>query len=140
MSRYRNVQVDGQTKMAHTAIAVAALGKPLPLGAEVHHVDGNPLNNAARNLVICQDNEYHTLLHMRADVVGAGGNPNGSKLCRQCGLCKPFGAFNKARRKTVLGLTASCRDCSKAAFKRWWTSGGSAKHAARRRQRNKAVA
>jgi CRISPR/Cas system-associated exonuclease Cas4 (RecB family) len=47
----------------HVAVAEAALGKKLPKGAVVHHVDLNPLNNDASNLVVCPSQSYHLLLH-----------------------------------------------------------------------------
>lgn len=136
MSRYRNIQVGGKAVMKHVAAAERALGKPLPDGAEVHHVDGDTLNSANANLVICQDNGYHKLLHLRAEVVSAGGDPNTQKFCRKCGCARPFAAFNRARNKSVIGLTSACRECSKDAFSRWWRAGGAAKHSARRRQRH----
>lgn len=46
-------------------LAELALGKNLPKGACVHHVDGNPLNNESSNLVICPSHAYHMLLHKR---------------------------------------------------------------------------
>lgn len=49
----------------HILVAEKALSKPLPIGAQVHHVDKNGLNNKNNNLVICQDQAYHSLLHVR---------------------------------------------------------------------------
>jgi hypothetical protein len=71
-------------KRVHVSIAERALGKSLPKGAEVHHVDGNRWNNANSNLVICQDHGYHYLLHARARIVRAGGNPNTQRICCHC--------------------------------------------------------
>lgn len=76
--------VNGSKKRVHVAIAERALGKPLPPGAEVHHVDGDKWNNANKNLVICQDHAYHALLHVRARVLRLGGNPNTQRTCADC--------------------------------------------------------
>jgi hypothetical protein len=50
----------------HILVAERALGRYLPEGAEVHHVNENPSDNRGENLVICQDHSYHFLLHRRA--------------------------------------------------------------------------
>lgn len=83
---YSQVYVgNGRGRDAHVVIAERALGRRMPAGAEVHHVDGNKHNNARTNLVICQDRAYHFLLHARARVVRAGGDPNTQRVCGQCG-------------------------------------------------------
>ena len=56
--------------MTYRQIAERALGKPLPAGAEVHHLNGDPSDNRPGNLVICQDAEYHDLLHRRMRELG----------------------------------------------------------------------
>lgn len=53
----------------HIVIAERALGHPLPDGAVVHHFDENKSNNGNGNLVICQDEAYHHLLHARQRAV-----------------------------------------------------------------------
>jgi hypothetical protein len=52
----------------HTLVAEKALGKSLPFGAVVHHIDSNRQNNNPSNLVICQNHSYHRLLHCRMKV------------------------------------------------------------------------
>jgi hypothetical protein len=71
-----------QSIRIHRLRAERALGKPLPKGAQVHHVDGSKREDAP--LVICQDNAYHKMLHARARVVAAGGDPNRHRICRTC--------------------------------------------------------
>lgn len=104
----------GTTRYEHTAMAERAIGRPLPTGAQVHHVDGNKKNNAPSNLVICQDQAYHRLLHVRAATVRAGGDPNTHKACRDCGSVKPFSDFHRRRLCLSDGLQAICRTCKKA--------------------------
>jgi hypothetical protein len=71
-------------KPEHIVLAEKALGKKLPVGAQVHHVDYNRSNNGPFNLVVCPNQEYHYLLHVRTDAMLACGNPNFRK-CRFCG-------------------------------------------------------
>lgn len=68
----------------HIRIAEKAIGKKLPKGAEVHHADGNRLNNKNDNLVICPSKGYHNLLHARIRAAEATGDPN-ALLCWVCG-------------------------------------------------------
>ena len=67
----------------HVLIAEAVLGKKLPAGAIIHHVDGNKSNNCKNNLVICQDQEYHCLLHSRTNSLSGCGDVN-KRLCSVC--------------------------------------------------------
>ncbi len=70
----------------HIAIAERVLGKPLPPGAVVHHIDENKLNNATTNLVICPNNGYHALLHQRMNALAACGHAD----WRQCKRCHEY--------------------------------------------------
>lgn len=70
----------------HVLMAEAALGKPLPEGAEVHHVDGNRARNVRGNLVLCQDNAYHSLLEQRTRALQACGHASWLK----CRFCKEY--------------------------------------------------
>jgi len=99
----------------HAVIAVSVLGKPLPKGAEIHHVDGKKHNNTRANLVICQDHAYHALLHVRARVLKAGGNPNTDRYCGTCRQVKPRDEFLRSG-LTVDGRTGKCLLCNRE----WW--------------------
>jgi HNH endonuclease len=59
------ITVDGIVKLEHTHVAEQALGKPLPEGAQVHHINHKKTDNRPCNLVICPDAAYHALLHKR---------------------------------------------------------------------------
>lgn len=69
----------------HAIVAERALGKPLPKGAVVHHVNENPLDNRNSNLVICQGHSYHRLLHYRTQAFDATGDANAIR-CAHCHL------------------------------------------------------
>jgi HNH endonuclease len=54
------------TRYEHIHLAEKALGKPLPKGAIVHHMNGDKQDNFTPfNLVICPDQTYHMLLEKR---------------------------------------------------------------------------
>lgn len=98
--------------MEHVFVAEQALGHQLPEDAEVHHVDSNRQNNANRNLVICQDRGYHALLHFRARIVRAGGNPNTQKICSGCKRVRDLSEFWFERRN-ISGRAPYCKDCAR---------------------------
>src|SRR5205814_2944230 len=60
-------RINGQRMLIqeHVLLAEKALGREMPKGAEVHHLDGNYNNNTPANLVICESSQYHRLLEAR---------------------------------------------------------------------------
>ena len=81
---YKRFFINGKEKLEHILIAEKALGKPLPKGAVVHHVNGNPSDNRPENLVICPNQSYHKLIHKRQDAFNATGHPDWVR-CMRCG-------------------------------------------------------
>ena len=81
------LEMNGKKRYYYNLIAERILGKPLPAGAEVHHVDGNPANNENSNLVICPDHAYHKLLHQRSSALAQCGHADWIK----CAYCKQYG-------------------------------------------------
>jgi len=72
--------------LEHILVTEKVLGKPLPKGAEIHHVNENRSDNRKENLVICQDRAYHFLLHRRTRALKACGHAN----WRKCNYCKKY--------------------------------------------------
>ena len=63
-----------------------ALGKYLLKKQPIHHVDGDCYENKRGNLVLCEDNAYHKLLHLRMRALKAYGNSK----ARKCPYCKEW--------------------------------------------------
>lgn len=95
----------------HVLVAERALGHRLPHKSHVHHVDGNRLNNAPSNLVICENNAYHRLLHFRTRILKAGGNPNTDAMCSTCKQALHKSQFYRAT-KNQSGVQTRCKACA----------------------------
>jgi hypothetical protein len=80
---YVYVLVDGREVREHVMVAEKALGRTMPKRAVVHHVDGCKTNNVSSNLVICEDQQYHLLLHRRQKALAVCGDPN----AHACDIC-----------------------------------------------------
>jgi hypothetical protein len=57
----------------HRIVAEEKLGAPIPCGYEVHHIDGNKLNNSPDNLAILPA-EIHRAIHEQARVAAENGD------------------------------------------------------------------
>jgi len=70
----------------HRLVVERAIGKPLAPRHHVHHVDGDGLNNAPNNLVICESIGYHNSLHRRERALVACGHAGWFS----CPFCKEY--------------------------------------------------
>lgn len=96
----------------HVVIVEAALGHPLPKGAEIHHVDECKSNNARTNLVVCENRTYHNLLHFRQAALRNGIDPDTERKCNSCHKVQPLSEFNR-RKSHFTGLDRTCRTCNR---------------------------
>lgn len=85
----------------HIRIVEAVLGRKLPIGVRVHHVDYDGTNNAHSNLVVCPNESYHKLLHIRQAAMETCGNPD----WRKCTHCQKYD--DTANMKKLPSLTES---------------------------------
>ncbi len=82
---YKYHLIDGKEVCEHTLIAEKALGKKLPKGVVVHHVNEIKTDNRNSNLLICTIT-YHRLIHTRIEALKESGNANH----RRCYLCRKY--------------------------------------------------
>ena len=92
--------------LEHVVIAEVALGHLLSPMTRVHHFDEDPSNNV-HNLIICQDEAYHALLHIRRRAFLICGDPN----WRKCHYCKRYDSPEKmiSQKGTVSMIHRECR-------------------------------
>jgi hypothetical protein len=102
---YQVHTIDGKAVKLSRYIAGQALGRPLPLGSVVHHVDENKDNNFNNNLVICESYGYHRILHMRIDALKATGDVN----MRKCPYCHEYDHQRNMRDEKVRFVHTDCR-------------------------------
>ncbi len=109
---YRKAYDSGGNRInLHQKIVEDVLGKKLPKGAQIHHVDGNKHNNDNTNLVVCPNQQYHHLLHTRQRVLDAGYNPDTHKYCSDCKAYVELTLFYK-NRCFASGYSNVCKVCS----------------------------
>jgi len=97
----------------HVLIAEKAIGYYLDAKHPIHHIDENRINNQNNNLVICEDQSYHQLLHYRMKVLLAGGILDKHLFCPRCKLAKLPVEFAYSSRHPS-GRQSYCRKCNTA--------------------------
>ena len=102
---YRMLRDGGRRRYEHVEIAEKALGKPLPAGTIVHHINEDRLDNRPENLVICPSRSYHALIHARMRALAACGNPD----FRPCQFCKRFDALESMRASGAAHYHVACK-------------------------------
>lgn len=88
---------------AHIVKAEKALGKPLPVGAVVHH-------HSDKQLVVCQDQAYHLNLHARTRSFIATSFPD-HRHCTDCDRWYSISEF--------YGKSGQCKKCAYIRSRKW---------------------
>lgn len=100
-SGYIDMRIDGRRTYEHIVIAEKAVGRKLWHGVVVHHVNEIKSDNRNENLVVCQNESYHRLLHRRSAAHDACGNANYVR----CPLCLVYGP------PEIMGRQNSHKEC-----------------------------
>lgn len=109
----------------HIVVAERALGRRLPPGALVHHINGVKDDNRPQNLVICQSQSYHALIHQRQRAYDATGNAN-LKYCHYCGKYDDPANMAAHKRKKKPNPEYTHRECASANAMKYYTPRGAA--------------
>ena len=94
----------------HVIVAERAVGRFLPSGAVVHHVNGVKDDNRTSNLAVLQNHSEHMTLHTRLKVLRAGGDPWTQLVCIQCRKPKDKAEFPRLASR----ISSSCKECRRA--------------------------
>lgn len=70
----------------HRVLVEGVIGHVLRQSAPIHHVDEDRGNNGRGNLVACDSNAYHCLLHKRKRAFDACGDPDALR----CSICHSY--------------------------------------------------
>ena len=109
---YLAIRVNGnEEKRIHRLIVEEVLGKSLPKGAVVHHIDGNYLNNAKNNLIVLQNSQEHKRLHTLQRLQNLGVEFGRTHYCYKCKEIKSVECFTKGARYHT-GLNQICKVCA----------------------------
>lgn len=103
----------------HHLVVEEKIGRVIPEGAVVHHVNGDPGDNRPENLVVCEDQAYHLLLHQRQRALESCGHAG----WRKCGYCGEYDHPESMFVPDVPGQSPYHRDCH-ARYERNRTGGG----------------
>ena len=100
-----------ERNLQHIKVAESVLGKKLPDGAIVHHINENKSDNRKENLVICENASYHSLIHQRMRALSECGNAT----WRKCAYCHNY---DEPENLYINGKHARHRDC----FNKVWNA------------------
>lgn len=96
---YKEVMIKGKRYLEHRLVMEAVLGRKLLKNEEVHHIDGNKLNNDPSNLMVLSPSEHQLKEHSLKERVGE---------CEECG--KEFDLPRKKTNKRFCSEKCQCHN------------------------------
>lgn len=112
---YIDVTRDGKRIKRHIQVAEEILGRALPPGAVVHHVNEIPSDNRPENLVICPNRAYHNLIHQRMRAMAACGHADWMK-CQYCKKYDPVERLHSANRENGNVCHLACGNAARRKY------------------------
>jgi hypothetical protein len=98
----------------HIIVAERVFGKLLPPKAVIHHINERKDDNHPGNLVICENNAYHHVLHRRMRAMQESGHAD----WRKCPYCKTYDSPEKMTKK-VSKVTSFSQHLHKSCFNKY---------------------
>lgn len=121
-------RASGNYVLEHIVVAEKAFGGPLPAEAQVHHC-GEKSDNS--KLVICEDQAYHRLLHVRMRALAECGDANK----RKCTYCKQYDDVENLRVPKTTRLSSHHPECQRAYSRKRYRDNAPAMAAAKEAKR-----
>lgn len=102
---YYSMKHNGKQRRAHRVLWESING-PVPPGFDLHHIDGNPLNNKIENIMLItkSDHQRHHAGWIRDELGAWVGRP-----CTRCKVVKLFSEFYPSTGKH----NSRCKECDK---------------------------
>lgn len=97
--------------LEHILVVECTIGRVLPVGAVIHHVNDQTADNRNSNLVVLQSSSEHGTLHRRRRVLRRGGDPWTQRLCCICKQAKDTSEFYRSSDRA---FSAACKACDRA--------------------------
>jgi hypothetical protein len=104
---YLLITKNGKSEKKHRIIIKKILGHEINKRHPVHHFDGNGGNNENHNLVLCESQFYHGLLHKRAKALKECGHAD----WLMCRYCKEYDSPNNLYTEPRPGKHSLHRSC-----------------------------